>query len=137
MDIKSQIDALKDSALGELGAVDQARDLESWRVRYLGKKSRLTELLRGLSALPIEERREAGALSNALKLELESAFAAKDTALKQHGSSGASTGLDISLPGRPYPQGHLHLMSQTIAEICDIFTRMGFQVAEGPEVEWD
>jgi phenylalanyl-tRNA synthetase alpha subunit len=73
MDIKFQIAGLRDTALNELNAISQSKDLETWRVRYLGKKSQLTELLRSLSGLPIEERKEAGALSNTLKLEMEAA----------------------------------------------------------------
>jgi phenylalanyl-tRNA synthetase alpha chain len=138
MDIKFQIAGLRDTALSELNAISQSKDLETWRVRYLGKKSQLTELLRSLSGLPIEERKEAGALSNTLKLEMEAALTAKEEVLKQRGlTSVSNAGLDTSLPGRPYPQGHLHLMSQAIYEISDIFVGMGFQVMEGPEVEWD
>jgi phenylalanyl-tRNA synthetase alpha chain len=138
MDIKFQIAGLRDNALNELNAISQSKDLETWRVRYLGKKSHLTELLRSLSGLPIEERKEAGALSNTLKLEMEAALTAKEEVLKQQElTSVSNAGLDTSLPGRPYPQGHLHLMSQAIYEISDIFAGMGFQVVEGPEVEWD
>ena len=74
MDIRQQITDLREKALGELAAITLSSELEAWRVRYLGKKSRLTEILRGLAALSIEERKEAGALSNTLKIELESAF---------------------------------------------------------------
>lgn len=137
MNIKSQITELKESALKDLGTVGQTAELESWRVRYLGKKSWLSDLLRGLSGLPVEARREAGAWANALKQELEAALAEKEATLKQPEIQGDTDRLDITLPGRPYPQGHLHLMSQTIAEISDIFAGMGFQIAEGPEVEWD
>jgi len=77
MNIKSQITELRESALKDLGTIGQTAELESWRVRYLGKKSRLSDLLRSLSGLPVEVRREAGAWANALKQELEAALAEK------------------------------------------------------------
>jgi phenylalanyl-tRNA synthetase alpha chain len=139
MDIKQQIAELRGQALDELAAVTQSAGLEPWRVRYLGKKSRLTEILRGLSALSIEERKEAGAISNTLKLELEASFKAKEDALRdaEAASTTAKDSIDISLPGRPFPRGRLHPVNQAMNEISSIFTAMGFQVLEGPGVEWD
>jgi phenylalanyl-tRNA synthetase alpha chain len=139
MDIKAQLAGLKEKALGDLAACGDAPGLESWRVRYLGKKSQLTEILRSLSGLSIDERKDVGALSNTLKLELEAAFkAAEESLLEREADSAASKdALDISLPGRPFPRGHLHPVSQALTEISSIFTGMGFQVMEGPEVEWD
>ncbi len=133
MEIKAQIISLREEALMELEKVTQAGDLELWRVRYLGKKSRLTEVLRGLAALPVEERRDIGAFSNSLKTEWEAALAVKEAALRQQAYENTTvTSLDISLPGRPYAHGHTHLMTQSIAEICSIFQGLGFQVVEGP-----
>lgn len=139
MDIRQQIADLREKALRELAAVNLSSELEDWRVRYLGKKSQLTEILRGLASLSIEERKEAGALSNTLKLELDAAFKTKEESLRENEmASGASRdAIDISLPGRPFPHGHLHPVSQALGEISSIFTAMGFQVLEGPEVEWD
>jgi phenylalanyl-tRNA synthetase alpha chain len=139
MDMRQQIADLRTQALNELSDITQAKDLEVWRVRYQGKKSRLTELLRGLAALPIEERKDIGALSNTLKVELEATFKEKEAALlaQDMNAAAASEGLDISLPGRLPPLGHLHPVSQAMNDITDIFVGMGFQVAEGPEVEWD
>lgn len=139
MDMKTQINELQTAALCELNSVTQGKDLEIWRVRYLGKKSRLTELLRGLAALPVEERKEIGAIANLLKTRLDEAFKAKEETLRQQEltASAAEQALDVSLPGRPMPQGHLHPASQAMNEITDIFVGMGFQVVEGPEVEWD
>jgi phenylalanyl-tRNA synthetase alpha chain len=139
MDIRQQITGLREKALNELATTGSPAELEAWRVRYLGKKSQLTEILRGLSALSIEERKEAGALSNTLKIELETAFKAREESLRESEmASGASRdAIDISLPGRPFPRGRLHPVSQALGEISSIFTSMGFQVLEGPEVEWD
>jgi phenylalanyl-tRNA synthetase alpha chain len=131
-----QLEELKSSALKELEAVSQNRELEAWRVRYLGKKSQLTSTLRGLAQLPINERKQVGALANRVKAQFEESLEQKSQLLKQARLAGAGgEGIDITLPGRPYPAGRLHPLTQTITEICDIFVSMGFQVVEGPEVE--
>jgi phenylalanyl-tRNA synthetase alpha chain len=133
-----QLEELKSNALKELEAVSQTKELEAWRVRYLGKKSQLTAILRGLAKLPIEERKQVGALANRIKAQFEENLEQKGQLLKQARLAGAGgEGIDITLPGWPYPAGRLHPLTQTITEICDIFASMGFQVVEGPEVEWN
>jgi phenylalanyl-tRNA synthetase alpha chain len=133
----NQLGELKSNALKELEATSQVKELEAWRVRYLGKKSQLTAILRGLAKLPLEERKRVGALANRIKAELEERLEQKSQLLKQAGLVAGAEAIDITLPGRPYPAGRLHPITQTIKEICDIFGSMGFQVVEGPEVEWD
>jgi len=134
-----QLDELKTKALQELGAIQDEKELESWRVRYLGKKSLLTSTLRSLSTLPLEERKSAGSQANQLKAELENGLQEKEQALREAQLiSGAQQEiLDITLPGRPLPPGRLHPITQTLNEIYDIFASMGFQISEGPDVEWD
>ena len=134
-----KIEEIKAEALKQLNGIDNTRDLESWRVHYLGKKSPLTQILRSLATLSIEERKAVGAAANRLKVLLENSAAQKGQALRdaQLTSEAAREAIDISLPGRPYPVGHLHPITQTIDEICDIFVSMGFQVLGGPDVEWD
>jgi len=137
--MQSQIEALKATALQKLESIDNAKDLDAWRVRYLGKKSELTGILRGLATLSLEERKTVGALANQVKTDLEEKLKAKEQALldvriTQHARKEV---IDITLPGRPFPVGHLHPITQTMNEICDIFKSMGFQIVEGPEVEWD
>jgi len=137
--MSDQTEELKQKALQELKDIENAKDLETWRVRYLGKKSPLTQILRGLASLSIEERKEAGAKANQLKGFLESSCAEKTEMLREaqiKTEAGQDT-IDISLPGRPYPAGHQHIITETIDEICDIFISLGFQVREGPDVEWD
>jgi phenylalanyl-tRNA synthetase alpha chain len=134
-----RIEELKQQALRELETIDNDRDLEAWRVRYLGKKSPLTQILRSLATLSIEERKATGAAANRLKVLLEDSALQKGQDLRDASliSAAARESIDISLPGRPYPAGHLHPLTRTVEEICDIFVSMGFQVLEGPEVEWD
>jgi phenylalanyl-tRNA synthetase alpha chain len=130
---------LQQNALAELTAANQATVIEEWRVRYLGKKSRLNAVLHGLGSLPIEERKTVGALANSVRTALEQALTERTRQVKEAGFSAASTSgvLDITLPGTPPPVGRLHPLTRTINEMCDIFTSLGFQIKTGPDVEWD
>ena len=134
-----QLEELKLSVLQELVSVNNIKDLESWRVRYLGKKSELTKVLRSLAALPLGERKAVGAYANEVKTHLEDSLRQKGQVLQEVrlGVFAKKEAIDITLPGRPFPIGRLHPITQTLYEICDIFVSMGFQVVEGPEVEWD
>ncbi|MFC1928324.1 phenylalanine--tRNA ligase subunit alpha [Chloroflexota bacterium] len=133
-----QLEELKVNALQELEGINSIKKLESWRVHYLGKKSELTEILRSLATLPLEERKVVGAGANEVKANLESSSQQKEQALHDTQLALArGEAIDITLPGHPFPAGRLHPITQTLHEICDIFVSMGFQVVEGPEVEWD
>jgi len=132
-----QIGALKAKAQAELERITDSSGLESWRVRYLGKKSELTLILRGLAALPVDERKNVGSEANSLRALLEESFKQKEQRLRENQilSAAVGTTLDVTLPGRRPPTGHMHPITQTIQEICDIFSSMGFQIVDGPEVE--
>lgn len=132
-----QLDELRNSALRELEGARDDKELDSWRVRYLGRKSQLTSILRGLASLSIEERRAVGAQANQVKSALEDSLEEKEQALLDIRLTSAGAAIDITLPGRPLPAGCLHPITQTLHEMMDIFVSMGFQVVEGPEVEWD
>ena len=134
-----QLEELKLNALRELEGVTNIEGLESWRIRHLGKKSELTRMLRSLATLPLEERKAVGARANEVKNYLEDSLRQKEAALREVrlAASAKRAGIDITLPGRPLPTGRLHPITQTLYEVCDIFASMGFQVVEGPEVEWD
>jgi len=134
-----QLEELKINALQELESINTAKGLESWRVRYLGKKSNLTKVLRSLATLPLEERKAIGACANEVRVDLEDSLRQKGQALREAelALSAEEERIDITLPGRSFLRGHLHPITQTLREICDIFVSMGFQVVEGPEVEWD
>jgi phenylalanyl-tRNA synthetase alpha chain len=136
------LERLKDlhsRALEELNKIGNPRELELWRVRYLGKKSDLTQMLRSLATFDLEERRQVGAEANAIKGALESSLEEKSRLLQETilTSDGEARELDVTLPGRPSPMGRLHPTTQILNEICDVFQSMGFQVIEGPDVEWD
>ena len=118
--------------------IDQAA-LEEARVRFLGRKSRLTEILRSIPTLPAEQRPVLGRLGNVVRRELEEFFAAREAQLQAAvlQASLAHEEVDITLPGQPFLAGHQHLISQTIRTVEDIFIGLGYVVAEGPEIETD
>ncbi|MBI2869264.1 MAG: phenylalanine--tRNA ligase subunit alpha [Chloroflexi bacterium] len=134
-----ELEEIKAGALHELGGIKEPAELESWRVRYLGKKSPLTAILRSLPGLPPPERKEAGAAANEAKGLFETALKAKEDAFRaiQLASQAARKEVDITLPGRPLPEGRRHPLTQAVNELCQIFATMGFMVVEGPDVEWD
>jgi len=99
----------------------------------------LTAILRGLRELPSEERRAVGAAANETKQDLETSFGQRQEELKRaaHATGVHATPVDVTLPGRANPPGRLHPVTQTLRDAIKAFGSMGFQVAEGPEVEWD
>ncbi|MCS7206844.1 MAG: phenylalanine--tRNA ligase subunit alpha [Dehalococcoidia bacterium] len=133
------LQSLHKEALQALEQASTLDALEAWRITYLGRKDgKLTQVLRALPTLPLEVRREVGRVGNALKDLLEERYAQRLEALKaQEVARKAQAGWDVTLPGRPVVRGRLHPTTRIVQEICQAFVAMGFQVVEGPEVEWD
>ena len=137
-----KLDQTRSKAIDELSSLSDLKGLEDWRIRHLGKKSALTQILRGLAELPFEERKAMGASANEVKALLEWHYGEKKETLRQEAYQDLERTLtvekiDVTLPGRTVPLGRLHPTTQIVREICDIFVALGFQVVEGPEVEWD
>lgn len=130
-----RIDALRAEGELALSGAASASELEAARVRFLGRKSELTQILRGLKDLDPEARARAGARANEARIRLESLLAEAEGRLQS--GSGDENKRDISLPGRRPPVGHRHLIHSVIAEIEEIFHGLGFSVASGPDVEDD
>ena len=130
---------LKEAGLGEIAASASPDALEQVRIKYLGRQGLVTGLMRGLGALPAEERRDAGARFNALKDTISDAIDARAVELNRAALSNRLAGerADATLPAMPAAQGRIHPISQTIDEIIAIFGEMGFVVAEGPHIEDD
>lgn len=130
---------MKSSALVELASIWHEAPLEAWRVKYLGRKGALSEVMDKLGMLPKEERGAAGKSANETKNALEAAFAAKTGAIKQHKLSDSleADALDVTLPGRPVRRGRLHPATANLREIYRIWSDMGFQVFRSREVESD
>ncbi len=118
---------------GDLPALDQVR------VHYLGKKGLLTEQLKGLGALSAEERPKAGQAINQAKQALHAAIETRKSTLETEGLNArlASESVDVTLPGRGQAGGGAHPITRTLARIQEAFAQLGFEVAEGPEIEDD
>ncbi|HTP66185.1 MAG TPA: phenylalanine--tRNA ligase subunit alpha [Geobacteraceae bacterium] len=137
--MKEELENILQQALAELGAVADEGALQEIRVKYLGKKGAITSVMKGIGALSPEERPAAGQVINAVRGELEKRIeetllsvrnARKDEILKKER-------IDVTLPGRRRPTGTKHPITLVTEEITEIFAGLGFQVAEGPEVELD
>lgn len=130
---------LKETALSEIKHTDSREILEELRVKYLGKKGEVTQILRGLKDLSIEEKKVIGREANILKDELERLIEEKSKELeaKYIDKVLKETYFDITLPSKDYPVGSLHPITIVQKEIEKIFTGMGFMIADGPEVETD
>jgi phenylalanyl-tRNA synthetase alpha chain len=135
----NKLEELRAKALKELDSIKDPKSLEAWRISYLGRKSELTQLLRGLASLPVEERRTAGAAANELKSFLEQSLTQREEVIKEAEIAKAieKGRLDVTLPGYPVTLGRLHPTTQILRQMCDIFVAMGFEIVEGPEAEWD
>ncbi|MGA8180772.1 MAG: phenylalanine--tRNA ligase subunit alpha [Desulfobacterales bacterium] len=134
--MEKTIEQLQQEALKELESAGDAEDVKTISIKYLGRKGAVTQFLRNISNLPPEIRPEAGKKANETKIYLDSLF--KDALMHFEASSReVDDRIDVSLPGRVTSRGSLHPITQISQKICDIFTRMGFDVAEGPEVETD
>ena len=134
--MEKTIEQIKEEALQELENASDAESIKAISVRYLGRKGAVTGYLRNVSKLPKEIRPQAGKKANEAKKSLEVLF---KKALKHLEASADDSDdwLDVSLPGRVVPQGSLHPITQIAQQITNIFIRLGFDVAEGPEVETD
>lgn len=133
-----QVEEIASQANAELQKISSPEELEAWRVRYLGRKSKLITILRSLGDVPMEERKALGGRANQIRNSLEGSFSSRKASME--GSATISLErdkIDVSLPGEPCQIGRIHPTTKAIKEICDIFISMGFQIAEGPEVEWE
>ncbi len=133
------IDSLEAELTEAIRSAGSIEELERARVGALGKKGKVTELMKGLGAMSPEERKSAGPAYNALKNRIQDAVEDATARLKAAELEArlASERVDITLPTAPEPQGTLHPVSQVIEEITEIFARMGFEVALGPDIEDD
>jgi phenylalanyl-tRNA synthetase alpha chain len=148
----SEIEQLERDALAELESVSDAAALERWRIAYLGSKGKLKSAMAGLKDVPKADKPAVGQRLNAAKKALESAFEERSASLglagggaKAGGGGGAGAGggkaaaptIDVTEPALPTPVGRRHILTRVRQELCDVFGSMGFDVADGPEVEDD
>ncbi len=137
--MEDRIKKLQQEALHALEKALDSKSLHDVRVRILGKKGSLTEIMKGMRDLSPEERPTIGSLVNTLKESFEKAFADRQQRLKQQEIADrlASEKIDVTLPGRKQVRGSLHPVTLVTDDVVDIFSRLGFAVAEGPEIEHD
>lgn len=137
--MKEKLEALKQEALAQLQEVTEAQSLNDLRVKYLGKKGALTEILRGMGSLSAEERPVIGQVGNEVRGAIEEVISGKQEEFQRKETEERlrAEKVDVTLPGRKLAQGSVHPLSRVIQEIEDVFIGMGYRVAEGPEVETD
>ena len=133
------LERLVEQAIADFGAASDANSLEQAKAIYLGKSGSLTELLKGLGKMDPEARREAGAAINRAKAAVEQALEARRDALRDAALAEqlAAEALDVTLPGRGQGAGGLHPVTRTLDRIEQLFASIGFEVADGPEIEED
>ncbi len=137
--MENRIQQLQEEALRDLNAAEDLKSLQDVRVKVLGKKGALTEIMKGMRDLAPEQRPLVGNLVNGLKDLFEEAFSARQNALQTQelATRLANEKIDVTLPGRKPFSGSLHPVTLVKREIVDIFARLGFSVEEGPEIEQD
>ena len=135
--MKEKLEKILDQALAEIGAADAKDALEAARIKYLGKKGELTAILRGMGQLSAEERPVIGQVANEIRAKIESAIdeAGQKAAAHEMERRLQRETLDVTLPGKKITLGKKHPLTTVLDEVTDIFTGMGYSVAEGPEVE--
>ena len=132
-----QVKSLESAALQNIRQARTPEELELLRVKYLGRKGDLTQVLRGLKDQDPELRRLLGQEANRAKEALEAVLDQALSALKTAARLAGTPAVDVTLPGRRLPRGRLHPLNRIMAEVCDIFLHLGFEAVEGPEVELD
>ncbi len=137
--MNNQLNQIRERVLAELAEIREAQPLEQLRVSVLGKKGELTGILRGMGKLPPEERPIVGQLVNEVRAELEAAIEKRsaEIALREKEARLKAEALDVTLPGSDRSAGSLHPMNLALNRMIEIFVGMGYEVVEGPEVEYD
>ncbi len=137
--IQSELQELQTAAIEEIAITKNLEDLEALRVKYLGKKGQLSQILRGMGKLTPEERPEVGALANVVKEKIQSSLETQKQQLQQAQLAAqiqAET-LDVTMPGVSRPLGRVHPLNGIVDRVLDIFVGLGYTVATGPQIETD
>lgn len=129
-----QFEKIGKDALAELKKVTDLKALEEYRIKFLGRKGQVTQMLSRIGKFPPEQKPQAGQLANKIKKEVTAAFEQLKKTLQQSRQKTTEF-VDVTLPGIPVDVGKKHVVMQTLSELLEIFGRMGFSVAYGPEVE--
>lgn len=137
--MKQKLEEIRVSAKECIESCNALTEIEEIRIRFLGKKGELTAVLRGMGALSAEERPIVGALANEVRADITDAIDSKKAMLEAAESEKKlkEETIDVTMPGKVYELGKKHPLTKVLDEIKDIFIGMGFQIAAGPEVEYD
>lgn len=137
--MKEQLHELKEQVVLKINESTTVKELNDVRVAYLGKKGPITDLLKGMGKLPAEERPKMGALVNEIRESVTSILEERKEILEQQAIQEQleKESIDVTLPGRPVELGNHHPLTRVVEEIEDFFISMGYEIAEGPEVEKD
>jgi len=137
--VRDKLDVIQKEALESIEKANSSSSLEEIRVKYLGKKGQLTQILRGMGKLAPEERPVVGQLANQVRQTIESALTEKVKEMEERALAIKlkEETIDVTLPGKKPSLGKLHPLTTVLNQITEIFLGMGFEVAEGPEVELD
>lgn len=133
--LKEKISKIKEEAMSAVLAVQDSGKLNDLKIKYLGRKSDFNAMLKGIKDLTSEEKKEVGPFANGVKRELEDLFASKEREIAAKSFNLDAEKIDVTIPAKKPKRGHMHILSQVQYEIEDIFTSMGFEIADGPEVE--
>jgi phenylalanyl-tRNA synthetase alpha chain len=138
-DLTRQLHALRERALAGAERATDAATLDALEVDVLGRKGELTGILRGIGALPAEDRPKVGAMVNPVRAEIEAAIGGRRASVQASALSGrlARETIDVTTPARAVRRGTLHPINETITAIAEVFGQFGFVVYEGPEIEDD
>ena len=138
-DLTRDLEALRDDVLAAAASTADVPALDALELDVLGKKGRLTTVLRGIGALPAEDRPRVGAVANSVRGAIETALAERGTVLRGSALTErlAAETIDVTLPGRPIRRGSLHPSNESMEQIAQIFGQFGFVVYESPEIEDD
>src|ERR671916_641302 len=138
MAVTQRIEELKAEALSAVAAADSTATLEDVRVRYLGRSAEITEIKRSIGTLDPDDRKKVGRAANVASREIEDALSSKTGELAaEEREQRLGEAVDVTLPGIPFPKGHLHPSMRVIDDVVDFFVGLGYRLAEGPEVETD
>jgi phenylalanyl-tRNA synthetase alpha chain len=139
MAVVQRIEELKSGALSAVAAAGSTAALEDVRVRFLGRSAEITEIKKSIGALSPEDRKEVGRAANLASREIQEALRARtnELAAGEREARLRTEAVDVTLPGVPFPKGHLHPSMRVIDDVVDFFVGLGYRVAEGPEVETD
>jgi phenylalanyl-tRNA synthetase alpha chain len=128
---------LKNTAVSLIMEASNAKELEEIKLQILGRSGTLTSKMKEMAKLPIEQRKEVGKIANETKTIIENAIAEQQKHFKHKHKEYVSAKIDVTEPGIRPPLGHVHLVTEAIEEITDIFSRIGFKRVRYPEIEWD